>query len=105
MQGHVPEERSHNSFRVRFAIGETAGQIEQVPPGLPLVQRAQLGAEQFIQLVAVNLARALKPARQDPRRNLLPPVNREMLPRVRLDLQLEPNRGSPEPTGLPSAIR
>ena len=62
---HVSQERTHNPFRIRPAVGERDRQIEQIPPGFPLVQRAQLGAEQFIQLVAVNLPAGTDPATID----------------------------------------
>lgn len=41
-------------------------EVEQLPRLLPLVERAELGAEQFVELVGLDVARALEPPARRP---------------------------------------
>ncbi len=64
-------------------IPQRGGQIEQVAPLLALIQRPQLGPQEFIELVGIDLAAPLEPARRNAEGDLLEAVDGEMLPRSR----------------------
>ena len=75
---HVFEERRDDSLWLHGQARERNLEVEQVPRLLALVERAELGAEQFVKLVSLDLARALEPPRGDLERSLSKAVEREV---------------------------
>lgn len=59
---HVFRECRNNAVSIHCRILQRRRQIKQVAPLLALIQRPQLGPQQFVEFITVNLAFALEPA-------------------------------------------